>query len=130
VSWLVRAAMRDMLPASGDFPGIADTGLDAFLGKLRRETTATVWLGLVLGAVLFTLAPIVTVYVPLPSFLLPAGLRDRHAERICTTRFYLLRQAVFLLKMYACMCWGQDPAVRARLHVAPYPVDPGTFRTT
>ena len=81
-----------------------------------------------LGAVFFVLSPIVTVYVPLPSMLLPGTLRDRHADRICTTQLYYLRQAVFLLKMYACMCWGQDDAIRARLHVAPYPVDPGTYR--
>lgn len=130
MTWLVRAAMCDMMPATGDLPGIADTGIDAFLARLRREATLTVWAGLVLGALVFVLTPILTVWVPLPSFFLPRGLRDTHADRICTTRFYLLRQAIFLLKMYACMCWGQDPAVRRRLHVAPYPVDPGSFRTT
>ena len=122
--------MCDMMPAVGDLPGIADAGIDVFLAQLRRESPLLVWVGLVLGALIFVLSPVLTVYVPLPSMLLPRGLRDTHADRICTTRFYLLRQAIFLLKMYACMCWGQDPAVRRRLHVAPYPVDPGTFRTS
>lgn len=130
MTWLVRATMCDIMPGTADLPGLVDTNIDAFLAQTRREATPLVWAGLVLGALVFALTPILTVHVPLPSLLLPRGLRDTHADRICTTRFYLLRQAIFLLKMYACMCWGQDPAVRRRLHVAPYPVDPGTFRTT
>ncbi len=130
MTWLVRAAMCGLMPATGELPGVADAGIDTFLAQTRRETTPMVWTGLVLGALVYTISPVVTVYVPLPSVLLPRRLRDLHADRICTTRFYLLRQAVFLLKMYACMCWGQDAAVRRVLHVAPYPVDPGTFRTT
>ncbi len=116
------------MPRVGDIPGVADVGIDAFLAQVRRETTPLVWLGLVIAAVLFALSPILTVSVPLPSMLLPAGLRDRHADRVCSSRFYLLRQSIVLLKMYACLCWGQAPAVRARLSVAPYPADPGTFR--
>lgn len=130
MTWLIRSAMVDMMPPYGDFPGIAHTGIDAFLAQVRRETTFMVWLGLCLGAVIYTITPIITVYWPLPSLLLPARLRDLHAERICSTRFYLLRQAVFLLKMYACMCWGQDAKVRRKLNIAPYPEDPGTFRST
>lgn len=120
--------MCDLLPRHAGLPGLADTDVDGFLRRTRAETTLTVWAGLVLGAVVFALSPILTVYVPLPSMLLPRGLRDRHADRITSTSLYLLRQAVFLLKMYACMCWGQDEAVRRQLHVAPYPADPGTFR--
>jgi len=126
--WLIRTAMLDMMPAHQNLPGLAATHLEDFLQKLYRETTFLVWLGLVLGAVLYTLSPLLTVYLPLPSFLLPATLRDRHADRICGTRFYLLRQSVFLLKMYACMCWGQDPQVRQLFSIAPYPEDPGSFR--
>lgn len=130
MTWLVRSTMCDMMPAVGDQPGLADAGVDTFLATVRRESPMLVWVGLVLGAVIFAVTPVITVYVPLPSFLLPAGLRDTHANRICSTRFYLLRQAVFLLKMYACMCWGQDAAVRRRFNIAAYPADPGTFRTT
>ena len=130
VNWLVRSAMRDMMPSTGDLPGILDTDVDGFLARLRRETTGMVWTGLVLGALLFVVSPVVTIYVPLPTLLLPASLRDKHADRITTTRFYLLRQSVFLLKMYACMCWGQDEAVRRRFHLPAYPVDTGGYRTS
>ena len=127
--WLIHHAMSDIMPPQGDMPGVAQTGLHEFLARLYRETTFLTWIGLVAGAVVFALTPVLTVYVPLPSFLLPASLRDKHADRICGSRIYLLRQAVFLLKMYACMCWGQHPEVRKKLHVHPYPEDPGTFRT-
>jgi hypothetical protein len=122
--------MRDLMPPTDDLPGLDDARLVPFLGQVYRETTGLVWLGLVLGALVFVLGPVLTVYIPLPTFLLPRGLRDRHADRIFSTRFYLVRQAVFLLKMYACMCWGQDPTVRGRFNLAAYPADPGTFRTS
>jgi len=130
VRFLLKTAMRDMMPAAAGLPGIADTDLDGFLDRLFREATGLLLLGLALGAVLWVSLPILTVYVPLPSFWLPRKLRQRHTERLTSTRIYAVRQSVFLLKMYACMCWGQDPAVRARFALAPYPVDPGTFRTT
>lgn len=127
--WLIRSAMCDMLPPAAGLPGLAEAGIDPFLARLRAETTLTVWAGMILGAAVYVLTPVITVYVPLPSMWLPRSLRERHAARITATDVYLLRQTVFLLKMYACMCWGQDENVRRLLHVAPYPVDPGTFRT-
>lgn len=127
--WLLRTAMCDLMPATGDLPGVADCGVDEFLDRLWRETTWFNWLGLWLGALFFVVTPLFTVYLPLPSFLLPAGLRAKHADRVTRAPIYLVRQPLFLIKMYACMCWGQDPKVRARLHVAAYPPDPGTFRT-
>ncbi|MBC7173124.1 MAG: hypothetical protein H5U40_11875, partial [Polyangiaceae bacterium] len=58
----------------------------------------------------------------------PRGLRDRHALRIAGTRVYLVRQAVFLLKMFAGLCWGQHPSVRRAMHLSPYAADPGSVR--
>ena len=127
---LIRSAMCDLMPPAGGLPGLQDAGITPFLVRLRSETTLLTWVGLCLGAVLYALTPVLTIYVPLPSFLLTRELRDRHANGITTTRIYLLRQAVVLLKMYACMCWGQDANVRRRFQIAPYPVDPGTFRTS
>jgi hypothetical protein len=122
--------MCDLMPASGALPGVGDCDIDAFLTKLRAETTALTWIGLCLGALLWLLTPVVTLGVPLPALLLGANARDRHILALTSTRIYLLRQAVFLLKMYASMCWGQHPSVRSHFNLAAYPVDPGTFRTT
>lgn len=130
--WLLRHAMCDMMPSAAGLPALADAGVDTFLAQLRRETSGLVWLGLVAGAALYVVTPVFTLGVPLPSMWLSAQQRDRHAERITSTDVYLLRQAVFLVKMYACMCWGQDADVRRGLSVLPYPqgADPGTFRVS
>lgn len=127
---LIRSAMCDLMPASGTLPGIADTGVTEFLHDVKRESGSMYWLGLVLGAWVYALTPFMTVFLPLPAFLLPASLRDKHAQRIVATRFYLVRQAVFLVRLSAGLCWGRDARVREQLGLAAYAADPGTYRTT
>jgi hypothetical protein len=128
VIWLIKFAMCTMMPRAGALPGIADTDLDGFLRRMRREADWLYWLGLVVGAIVYAVTPILTVWVPLPAFALPRGLLERHTERILSHRIYALRQAVFLIRLSAGMCWGADPAVRAQFALPPYPPDPGTFR--
>jgi hypothetical protein len=128
LEWLIRSAMRDLYPRTEYFPGIADCGDTAFIARFRRDSSWVLWLGVVAGMALYVLTPLFTVFVPLPSFLLPARLRDRHALRITSTRFYLPRQAVFLLKMVAGLCWGSHESVRAKIGLPPYPADPDGYR--
>lgn len=117
-----------MMPRSDALPGIEDTDVDGFLRRMRREADWLYWLGLVIGAVVFVVTPIITVWVPLPAFFLPRKLLERHADRIVGSRIYMFRNAVFLVRLSAGMCWGADTAVRARFALAPYGPDPGTFR--
>jgi hypothetical protein len=126
--WLVRSAMCALFPRSASMPGIADTGIDAFLRQYRRECTRLLWSGLVLGAVVFTLAPVITIGVPLPSFLLPRRALDRYARKVTAHPLYLVRQTVFLVKMVAGLCWGSHPDVRKRYALPAYAPDPGTWR--
>jgi hypothetical protein len=126
--WLIKFAMCTMMPRSDALPGIGDTDLDAFLRRMKKDSDSLYWLGLALGAVVFAVTPILTVYVPLPAFLLPKGLLARHSDRILSSRFYVMRQAVFLVRLSAGMCWGADDKVRAIFALAPLPPDPGTFR--
>ena len=128
--WLLRSAIVMIYPRTRELPGIEDCALDEHLERYRRETPWLVWLGTMVGALLFHLTPIITVYVPLPAFLLSAKLKDRHAMGIMTTRLYLVRQAVFLVKLCAGLCWGVDPEVRKRFALPPLPKDPGTWRIT
>jgi hypothetical protein len=120
--------MCTMMPRAGALPGIADTDVDGFLRKLKKESESIYWLGLVLGTLVFTVTPLITVGVPLPVFLLPRGLRTLHAERLVAHPIYLVRQAAALVRLSAGMCWGADSAVRARFNLPPYGPDPGTFR--
>lgn len=127
--WLVRSAILILFPRTA-LPGAIDCGLDAHLERFRRESTFLMWLGTVMGAAVFHVTPLFTVFVPLPAFLLPAKLADTHAERITTTKVYLVRQAVFLVKMCGGLCWGADAEVRKRFALPPLGQDPGTWRAS
>jgi hypothetical protein len=128
--WLVRAAIVMLYPRVGDWPGAEDCDIDAFLERFRRETSGLMWLGVVVGAIVFQLTPVVTIFVPLPASLLSKELGNRHAERIATSNVYLLRQAIFLVKLVAGLVWGGHPRVRERFALAAHPPDPGTWRTS
>lgn len=125
---LMKFAMATMMPRTETMPGIEDCDLDGFLHRMKHDSDALYWLGMIVGAWIFMLTPIVTVYLPLPAALLSEKQLARHTERILASRIYLLRQAVFLLRLSAGMCWGADPVVRSKFALAPYASDPGTFR--
>lgn len=128
--WLLRSAIVMTYPRAGGLPGAEDCALDEHLARFKRESSMIIWLATIAGAALFHLTPFMSVYVPLPAFLLPSSLQDEHAMRIQNSRIYLLRQAVFLVKLCAGLCWGADPAVRRQLGLRALPPDPGTWRTT
>jgi hypothetical protein len=130
MTWLVRTAIVLLYPREGDLPGAEDCDLDAFLERFRRETTPLMWFGVVLGAIVFHLTPIFTVFVPAPAFALPPALANRHAERVSASDVYLLRQAIFLVKLVAGLAWGGHPSVRARFALPPLAPDPGTWRAS
>jgi hypothetical protein len=126
---LMRSAMCDLYPPAEGLPGLSDCDVDAYLAELERDASVLVWIGLVASTWAYVASPLLTVYVPLPSFALPRALRDRHANALASTRLYHLRQAAFLLKMFAGLCWGRDPGVRRALALDPYGADPGSART-
>jgi hypothetical protein len=126
--WLIKFAMCTMMPPTASLPGIADTDVDGFLRRLRHDTNFLYWTGLVLGALVFTFTPLITIGVPLPAFALPKKALDRHTERVLAHPLYLVRQAAFLIRVSGGLCWGADEKVRARFALAPYAPDPGTFR--
>ncbi|MGO8997981.1 MAG: hypothetical protein ACLQVI_32065 [Polyangiaceae bacterium] len=125
---LIKFVMCAMMPRTESLPGIADTDVDGFLRRLRKDAIPLYWVGLVLGAVVFVLTPPFTIGVPLPAFALSKKLLDRHTERILAHPIYVIRQAVFLVRVSGGLCWGADERVRAHFALAPYPPDPGTFR--
>lgn len=100
----------------------------AFVQKIREESPPLFWLGILAGTAVFQLSPLLTVGWPVPAFLLPAHVRDRHAHNMSGSRIYLVRQCSVLLKMGASFCWASDPALRAQWGLPLYEEDPGTFR--
>lgn len=127
---LIKHACIALYPRTDALPGVADTELDTFLRRFRQDTTFLMWLGVVAGTLIFELSPLITVYLPLPAFLLPRRVLDRHAERIASHRVYLLRQAIVVVKLVAGMCWAMHPTVRAHFAMKPYPPEPNTWRTS
>lgn len=130
IVWLARSAMVTFYPRTERFPGIEDLALEEFLLRFQRESAPLMWLGFVLGTLLFHATPLFTVGVPAPAFMLSPALRERHAQRLSSHRVYYLRQSVFLVKMVAGLLWGADPAVRAGLGLPAYPADPETRRAS
>ncbi len=128
MGWIVRYAMRMMMPSGGALPGVGDTDMVAFLRTLRSEAPFLIRVGLVLGSWLLVFAPILTIYLPVPAFMLSQRLREKHVQRASGHRLYLFRQAVMLVKMMAGLCWGRHPDIRARFEMEPLEPDPGTWR--
>jgi hypothetical protein len=127
--WLMRFTMCSLFPRAKGLPGMSDTNVDEFLARFRKESTLAIWAGICLGTLLFIFSPLFTVGIPLPAFLLPKGRLDRHARKLAASRFYVVRQLIFLVKMIAGFCWGADPEVRRAFNLPALPPDPGTLRT-
>jgi hypothetical protein len=130
VNLLIKHVLSALYPKTEHFPGITEMDLDGFLRRFRREAAGLMRLGFYAAVFLFLVTPILTVYVPLPSFLLPRRLLDRHAERLASFPLYPLRSLIFLLKLVAGLCWGAHPLVRERFALPPLPPDPEQWRTT
>jgi hypothetical protein len=128
LSYFTRNALLATLPGTARLPGLEKTRLDEFLRDFGREASPLLRLGLWASVVLYHLGPLLTVYLPLPTVLLPRRLRERHLEKLCAHPWYAIRSLAFNLKMIAGLCWGRDPAVRACFDMAPLPPDPGTSR--
>jgi hypothetical protein len=128
VNRLVRFAMVALFPREEPLPGVEDLDLDAKIAAFRRESAPLLWLGVVGGAILFQVAPLVTLRKPLLASWLSAEDLDRHAFRLAGHPFYLVRQLMFLLKMMGGIFWAQSDIVRASIHLPAYGADPGTRR--
>lgn len=126
--WLVKSAVCALYPGSDNYPALHELDVDSRLRQLKRDSSRMFWLGVVAGALVFAISPVLTVGLPLPAFLLPRGARDRHSDRVSAHPWYLLRQAVFLVKLVGGLCWGEHAAVRKVQGLAPYEPDPGTWR--
>jgi hypothetical protein len=129
VNELVRFALTAYYPRVDDLPGLADLGVDEKITALRRESTPVFWVGIVLAALVFQLAPILTLRRPwLATSLTPEEL-DRHAHALTSHPWYLVRQMPLMLKLIGGIFWAQSPEIRSFVNLPPYPPDPGTRRT-
>jgi hypothetical protein len=64
VNEFVRFALTAYYPRTDDLPGLADLGIDEKIVVFRRETTWFFWMGIVLAALFFQIAPVLTLKRP------------------------------------------------------------------
>ena len=126
--WFTRFAVEAIFPATDILPGVAETDLDSFLRDVHHRAPFTMRLGLWLATFVYMVSPIVTVYLPVPAFVLRGRCLERHTTRLLESRSYLVRQIVYLLKMVGGLCWGEHAEVRKRFGRAPLPPDPQTWQ--
>lgn len=128
MGWFIRFACRAIMPGGGRFKGVEATDLTAFLADIRADGPPLFRVGLVVTSLVFIGSPVLTIFVPLPAFLLPKRLLELHAQRAVSHRFYWLRQSTLMVKMVAGLCWSMDTEVRKELGLAALPPDPRTWR--
>lgn len=121
--------LQTTFPPFGDLPGLQRPATLIFLRKLFADSPPLIRIALLASTAVFILSPVITVFVPLPAFLLPRPLLDRHAHKLATHPVYILRGVMLMIKTIGGLQWGADVEVRAKLAMQPYPPDPDTFRT-
>ncbi|MBN2801122.1 MAG: hypothetical protein JXX28_18430 [Deltaproteobacteria bacterium] len=124
--WILTRAMQAFFPHTDALPGLAEEAAHAHLDRLDAEAPLLFRLGLIAGALAFTLSPLLTVGLPLPSLWLSAERLDLHADRAASHPLYLYKMLIFTLKMNAGLAWGAQDQVRRALALAPLPPDPRT----
>ncbi len=107
---------------------MAETELGPFLKDLTSHAPFLMRIGIAAATFVFMVTPLITVYLPLPAFMLRGRLLERHTEALIAHRSYLIRQVVFLLKMVGGLCWGEHERARAKLGRPPLEADPRTWQ--
>ncbi len=125
---LVSASIAAALPSTPALPGLDTLHPDRFVRQFLRAAPWTLWLVTVGSAIAFQLTPLITVYWPLPALLLPATVRDRHANAMACHRLYLVRMAMVMVKTVGGLYWGAHPQVRKALGLPAYAPDPQSWR--
>ena len=91
-----------------------DTYVEHLPRRLKRDLRLIVWV--------LTWFPLFFIGMPLPLHWLSERNRTRYLEKITTSRIYLLRQGMLLLKSTIGLEYFRDPRVRAALGI-PYSTD-------
>ena len=125
---LLHDAVDAAFPTTSRLPGIDAATAKPYLRQLLRQAPWTLWFGAVGSALAFQILPIFTVFWPLPACVLPASVRDRHANALANHRLYLVRMTMVMIKTIGGLWWGAAPQVRDKLGIPRYAADPQTVR--
>ena len=100
-----------MIPASEGRPGLMDLDLGAFWALYERAAPPLVRLGFRAAVWLLTLLPMVFGHFR-PFTSLGTAQRDAFLVSAAASSFYLVRQLVVTVKMFAAFAYFQDAGVR------------------
>ncbi len=125
---LLHDAMRAAFPTTARLPGLDRLDSRPFLRQLLQQAPWPLWFSAVGSALAWQATPLLTIGWPLPAVLLPAPVRDRHANAMATHRWYLVRMAMVMIKTVGGLYWGANPEVRTALGLPTYAADPQTIR--
>lgn len=110
-----RVALDTLLPPDATQriqPGLFEAGFENFYADFERQALPT--MRLTFGLALFCavwVAPLLIFRIP-PLSLHSREVREQALTALSTSRIYLLRQQLFMLKTVVCFCYGADARVR------------------
>lgn len=122
-----RIVLETLLPA-GEHPtlpqGIFDAGFDAFWAEFERTALPSVrrTVRVAMFAAIW-IAPLLIWRLP-PVSLYDRPTRERALAAMDSSRVYVLRQMLQILKTSVCLCYGANPGVRAVIGYPPQHEDP------
>lgn len=108
---------------------ISENEIKEFLNKLQKEATFTLRAVTNLCLLAWVCTPILTIFIPLPAFLLSQKMCEKHTYRLTVSKIYVLRQSMLLLKQIVGLLWGAHNKVRNSLNIKVYDPDPDRFKT-
>lgn len=111
------ALLTAMIPASAldsDRPGLGEVDTEPFWSDMEQAAPPLLRLGLRFAVWVLTWAPLLLIGRARSFRRLAGPEQDRVLERAASSRFYLLRQLVMMLKAFACFAYFRAPNARRR----------------
>lgn len=111
------ALLAAMIPASAldsEQPGLEAVDTEPFWNEMERAAPPLLRLGLRFAVWVLTWAPLLLIGRAHSFRRLAGPEQDRVLERAASSRFYLLRQLVMMLKAMACFAYFRVPTARRR----------------
>lgn len=99
----------------GALPGVGDIDAGAFWEEYERTAPELLRFGFRASVWALTLSPVVLIGVAKTFGQLDADQRELVLRKVSHSRFYLVRQLPFTVKLLSCFAYLRDDDIRARV---------------
>ena len=120
--------LYNIIGENDKLPHIAETEIKEFLEKFQKEAVFTLRMVVFLCLLAWIFTPLLTIFVPLPTFLLSKKMCEKHTRKLTTNKIYILRQTMMLLKQFVGLIWGANNKIRNSINLKPYESNPDRFK--